>query len=197
MQMMVMIMEYSNEDYMYDPIKNDKYFISETEYFDIVKKADYGYLLKDKKSNTYYSCEQTIQGYIYKDYEAFKDGKGICYIPESSFTGFNSLNDYISSKMVKEYSKADINNGVKKELYQNYSDCFKSKKIPKKLIEGISEFVIDVVDWQAPESFIYETDWTEDIMNYFENNKEDIGFASDLLLEQLEEKESIESEMNL
>ena len=190
-------MKYSNEDYMYDPIKNDKYFISETEYFDIVKKADYGYLLKDKKGNTYYSCEQTIQGYIYKDYAAFKDGKGICYIPESSFTGFNSLNDYISSKTVKEYAKSDINNVVEKELYQNYNDYFKSKKIPKKLIEGISEFIFDTVDWQSPESFLCETDWTEDIMNYFENNKEDISFASDLLLEQLEEKESIESEMNL
>ena len=183
-----------NEDYLYDPIKNNKYFISETEYFDIVKEAEYGYLLKDKKGNIYYSGGQTIQGYVYKDYDAYNVGKGICYIPEF---GFPEESDYISSKMVKEYTKLDINRAVKNELSQNYSDCFKSKKIPKKLIDNISKYVFDTVDWQSPETILDEMDLEEEIMIYFENNFKDLDCASKLLLEQIEEKRNIENEKEL
>ena len=156
-----------NEDYYYKPIKNNKYFISETEYFDILKKADFGYLLKDKKNKTYYANGRTIQGYVYKDSNSYKSGKGICYIPESDFEGINILNDYIDSNNVKEYTRKDILNAVKRELINCYDDLFKSKKIPNKLIENISDEVFNVVDWECPESYLAETDWTEDIIDYF------------------------------
>ena len=45
-------------------------------------EKDYGYLLKDKNGVTYYHGGSTDNGVVYKDYEAFKSGVGICYISE-------------------------------------------------------------------------------------------------------------------
>lgn len=45
-------------------------------------EKDYGYMLKDKTGVTYYHGGSTDNGVVYKDYEAFKSGEGICYISE-------------------------------------------------------------------------------------------------------------------
>ena len=45
-------------------------------------EKDYGYMLKDKTGVTYYHGGSTDNGVVYKDYEAFKTGVGICYISE-------------------------------------------------------------------------------------------------------------------
>ena len=45
-------------------------------------EKDYGYMLKDKTGVTYYHGGSTDNGVVYKDYEAFKSGVGICYISE-------------------------------------------------------------------------------------------------------------------
>lgn len=45
-------------------------------------EKDYGYMLKDRTGVTYYHGGSTDNGVVYKDYEAFKTGVGICYISE-------------------------------------------------------------------------------------------------------------------
>lgn len=45
-------------------------------------EKDFGYMLKDKTGVTYYHGGSTDNGVVYKDYEAFKSGVGICYISE-------------------------------------------------------------------------------------------------------------------
>lgn len=39
---------------------------------------------------------QTEQGYVYKDYQAYEDGKGVCYIPELSDDTF-TRQDFIDN----------------------------------------------------------------------------------------------------
>lgn len=68
-------------------------------------------------------------------------------------------------------------------------DFFRNE-IPPKLIKKIAEDVISIVDWQYPETYIYETEWDEDIKNYFELNKDDLDiYASDKLKNELKEEE--------
>jgi len=56
-------------------------------------EKDYGYMLKDKTGVTYYHGGSTDNGVVYKDYEAFKSGAGICYISEY---GLEDLEDKLS-----------------------------------------------------------------------------------------------------
>ena len=56
-------------------------------------EKDYGYMLKDKTGVTYYHGGSTDNGVVYKDYEAFKSGVGICYISEY---GLEDLEDKLS-----------------------------------------------------------------------------------------------------
>ena len=50
-------------------------------------------MLKDKTGVTYYHGGSTDNGVVYKDYEAFKSGAGICYISEY---GLEDLEDKLS-----------------------------------------------------------------------------------------------------
>ena len=111
----------------------------------------------------YYELESTFNGYCYKDIEAFKSKKGICYIPE-----YNTLNqDYDTEYKIpygKEneyscYTYEDIRNEVKDELAINYSEY----NYTEKDIDNITEIVFDIVDWQHPSSLLAEINWSEDL----------------------------------
>ena len=45
-------------------------------------EKDYGYLVKENGEVYNYEGGYTDEGFVYKDYEAFKSGTGICYISE-------------------------------------------------------------------------------------------------------------------
>jgi hypothetical protein len=45
-------------------------------------EKDYGYLVKENGEVYNYDGGHTDNGFVYKDYEAFKSGVGICYISE-------------------------------------------------------------------------------------------------------------------
>ena len=45
-------------------------------------EKDYGFLVKENGEVYNYEGGHTDDGFVYKDYEAFKSGNGICYISE-------------------------------------------------------------------------------------------------------------------
>lgn len=61
-------------------------------------EKDYGYMLKDSTGVTYYHGGSTDNGVVYKDYEAFKTGDGICYIPEFGLEGLEDKLDELNRR---------------------------------------------------------------------------------------------------
>lgn len=180
--------EFKNENYLYEPVVDNKYYTSKTEYFDIVKKADNGYKVKDQQNNLYYILTYGWQGYYYKDYDAFRDNKDVCYIPEYAYKEDNA--SCILVPLDKDnnsiYYRDDILNAVRNEINGKVYVDFFTEKAPEKLIEQIAEYVLDVVDWQHPESYIYETEWDDTIKKYFSKNEDDKNkYASSELIKEL------------
>ena len=178
-----------NENYLYEPVVDNKYYTSETEYLDIVKKADNGYKVKDQQNNIYYILTYGWQGYYYKDFDAFKDDKEVCYIPEYAYEedGESCVLVPLNKENKSIYYRKDILNAVREEFNSEvYADFF-ADKAPEKLIEHISKCVLEIVDWQHPESFIYETGWDDEIKDYFSKNEDDKNkYASSKLIEELD-----------
>lgn len=141
--------------------------------YEVIKKVTYGYLLKDKKNNLIYLGEHTNQGIVYKDYDAYKNGTGICYIPEY---GFEKDYSYFEAEdtEIGSYTKEGIYEEVIDMLNQdNYRNFF--KKIPDKLVKEISDYLFDTVDWQHITSLAYEIDFEEDIVSYFERFPDEVN----------------------
>lgn len=190
--------EFKNENYLYEPVVDNKYYTSKTEYFDIVKKADNGYKVKDQQNKFYYILTYGWQGYYYKDYDAFKDNNNVCYIPEyANKNDYTNINNEASCILVPEdkknnsiYYRDDILNAVKKEINSKVYQDFFDKQAPEKLIENLAKYVLGVVDWQHPESYILETSWDDMIKDYFIKNEEDKNnYASFELIEELNKGE--------
>lgn len=184
----------TNKNYIYDPVKNGKYYIAETKSFDIVKKVDNGYKVKDEQGINQYILQYGWQGYYYKDYEAFKNGKDVCYIPEYNYA--NGLEGclIISEKDVTDdkYHRKDILREVRNELGGKVYQEFFNKRIPQKLISQIAANVFDVIDWQHPSSYISETEWDDTIKDYFLKQPKDLEkYASEELKREIKEQEMI------
>lgn len=180
--------EFKNKNYLYEPVVDNKYYTSETKYFDIVKNADNGYKVKDKQNNNYYILTYGWQGYYYKDYDAFKDNNEVCYIPEYVNKEENSSCVLVplDKKNNSIYYRDDILNAVRNEINGKVYENFFVEKAPEKLIEQIAECVLDIVDWQHPESYIYETEWDDMIKGYFCKNEDDKNkYASSELIKEL------------
>lgn len=184
--------KFKNKNYYYEPIVDNKYYISETDCFDIVKKADNGYKVKDEKNNEYFILTYGWQGYYYKDYKAFRNDNEVCYIPEYAYKEDNKSCILVPLDKSNDsiYYRRDILNAVRNELNGKvYADFF-VEKAPEKLIESIAEGVLEVVDWQHPESYIYETEWDEIIKDYFSKNEKDKNnYASSELIKELDSGE--------
>lgn len=114
----------------------------------------------------YYELETTFNGYCYKDEKAFKDKKGVCYIPEYNTTFQDYDTEYkIPKDKIDDYcyyTYDDIRKEVNDELLLNYKDDF---NITDEKIDKITEIVFDMIDWQSPSSLLNELDWSEDLQD--------------------------------
>ena len=135
-----------------------------------------------------YVAGSTFNGYCYKDYNTFKNNPDeICYIAECGFDGDTLFVDYVNEnkeKLIKEGGlatansiKEEIRNALKfEEYYYEYEKdgivhTIESKDFDDKLINQLAEYVFNVVDWQTTQALIYETDWREDIKEYYDNKE--------------------------
>lgn len=186
-----------NKNYFYEPIKNNKYYVSENKYYNIIKKSSNGYKVMDQDNKTYFILKYGWQGYYYKDCSSFDSGKDVCYIPEFAYKDDNKSCIVVPFDRSNSsiYYRQDIIDTVYKELTSKaYKWMFKNK-IPNKLITDLAEYVFDIVDWQHPESYLQETDWTEYIENYFDKNIDDKKkYASRKLQKQMIEEEGFSYE---
>lgn len=186
--------EIVNKNYLYQPIKNNKYYVSENESYDIIKEVDNGYKVKDFFGECFYVLTYGWQGYYYKDYDAFKKGNDVCYIPE-----YNYVNNHENCLIVSErdntddkYYRKDIIKEVRNELSGKVYQDFFYKRVPQKLINYIATVVFDTVDWQHPSSYLYETEWDDTIKDYFLKHPKDLEkYGSEELKKELKEQEMV------
>ena len=157
--------------------------------FDDIYEADVGKIVKivDEKSKynskLLYESGSTFNGFCYKDYKYFENNPDeVCYIPESAFDE-TLLVDYVNDnkeKLIKDGSISTANSikdEIRKELeYSEYYYQYEqgnivysilAKNFDDELINQIARHVFDTVDWQCTESYIAETDWCEDIAQYY------------------------------
>lgn len=97
----------------------------------------------------------TWQGTVYKNEKAFdtKSKEIPCYIPEY-FLSFCDLEDK---------GKIEDSEGV--YFYQDFiemvEEYFKEEKLSKKEIKNRAEIIFEMVDWQSPETLMYELEWDD------------------------------------
>jgi len=96
-----------------------------------------------------YVGEYDTQGVIYKDYEAYRTGKGVCYIPEYDFD--NEDNPFELEE------KAMVANGIEDNKFQALNGYHRSDFL--RIAEGNKQFadcLFEMVDWQHPEALADE-----------------------------------------
>lgn len=162
-----------------------------------VYEADVGSIVKvkDDKSDfnnkLMYESGGTFNGYCYKDYNTFKnDPDAVCYIAECNFNK-DLFVDYVNGNKEKLIEEGGIStaNSIKDEIknyliqdeyYYEYQEngvvhTIEAKHFDEEMINQFADLVFDIVDWQCTSSFIYETDWTDEIANYYNKKLKDKG----------------------
>lgn len=160
-----------------------------------VYESDIGNIVKIDDSNSKYNQKLmyiaggTLNGYCYKDYNNFENNPNdVCYIAECCFDN-DLFVDYVNEnkdKLIKDGSvstaesiKEEIKNQLKsEEYYYEYEKdgivyTIESKDFDDELISRMTEYIFDVVDWQTTQALIYETDWCEDIKEYYDKKFND------------------------
>lgn len=127
--------------------------------------------MKIQKDNGYiedncYVLESGWQGWYYKDYQAFKDKKGVCYIPEYH-GGYDEdmFNDRIPFDEIEKHSYYTYDSI--KEMVVEY---FKGGNVTDEEIEHICFCIFSWVDWQHCSCLLEEVDWEELILEMREEN---------------------------
>lgn len=156
---------------------------------DKINDYNVGYIKKVPNQNNssslidIYIAGNTINGYCYKDYDAFYNKPDeVCYIAECVFDEA-LYKDYVNDNKEKLIMKCGIStyNSIKQELkyifelekyYYKYQKKGIAYTIPytefdDEMIDSFVKDVFDNIDWQTSQSYISEIDWTESINQYY------------------------------
>lgn len=162
-----------------------------------VYEADVGNIVKivDSKSKfnneLMYMSGGTFNGYCYKDYNNFKNNPDkVCYIAECDFDK-DLFVDFVNEnkeRLIEEGGvstansiKEEIRNELKySEYYYEYQEngvvhTIEAKDFDEEMIDKFAEIVFDIVDWQCTSSYIAETNWSDEIVNYYKQKSKDEG----------------------
>ena len=148
-------------------------------------EKDYGYMLKDKTGVTYYHGGSTDNGVVYKDYEAFKTGVGICYISEygleelhQRLADLNFRHDNITDENDedflpdKEYEE-DMENilaecgETRQSIIDQVREAFGDDYLmTDEQVEYFAEDVFQLADWACIATYLAEDFEIEDCIEY-------------------------------
>lgn len=157
--------------------------------FDDIYEADIGSIVKivDSKSKfnnrLMYMDGATDIGCCYKDYNNFKNNPDeVCYIAEYCFQDTLFV-DYVNENKENLIQEGGIStaNSIKEEIrnhleyneyYYEYEKAgvihtIEAKDFDEELITKFAKLVFDEVAWETTQTYISETNWNEDIMNYY------------------------------
>ena len=158
--------------------------------FEEIDNADIGKIVKiiDPKSSfnnkLIYVEDGTFNGFCYKNYNTFYNNKDeVCYIAECVFDKGPLFVDYVNENKEKLIRKGGIAtfNSIKDEIKSEleFNEYFyeydkdgivhtvEAVNFDNELINQIANNVFDAVDWQTTQAYICETDWCEEIKEYY------------------------------
>ena len=125
------------------------------------KETLIGAIVFDENGNVNtYERESTFNGWCFKDEDAWKSRKGICYISEY---GSQSIEDELAS-LSAEY---DNSNMSEEEYLKRKEEIFHNNGYTRKDIvdmcggkgfEKLAESIFYEIDWQSPQTPFYEFD---------------------------------------
>lgn len=139
-------------------------------------EKDYGYMLKDKTGVTYYHGGCTDNGVVYKDYEAFKSGVGICYISEYGLEDLEEkLGELDQRKQFltsEEYlaERAEILEHcgeTKQSIIEQVRDAFDDDyMLTDEQVEYFANDVFQLADWAYISTYLAENFNLDDLIEF-------------------------------
>ena len=139
-------------------------------------EKDYGYMLKDKTGVTYYHGGSTDNGVVYKDYEAFKTGVGICYISEY---GLEDLEDKLEElNQRKQWLTAEDYLAERKKILEECGETRQSiidqvreafgddYLMTDEQVAYFAEGVFGLADWACIATYLAENFNLDDYIQY-------------------------------
>lgn len=93
-----------------------------------------------------YPFESTVNGMCFKDHNAFNAKTGVCYIPELAY----EEDGIYDPDCVYDYD----------DFVRIARECIEG--IREKDVEDYAGMLFEQVDWQAPESLAYETNYEDE-----------------------------------
>lgn len=142
-------------------------------------EKDYGYMLKDKTGVTYYHGGSTDNGVVYKDYEAFKSGVGICYISEYGLEDLeNKLDELDQRKQFltgEEYlaERAEILEHcgeTRQSIIDQVRDAFGDDyMLTDEQVEYFAVDVFGLADWACIATYLAENFDLDDLIEFDHN----------------------------
>lgn len=119
-----------------------------------IVKVDVGWRIETDEK-TYYVGEYCGSGVIYKDYDAFRTGNGVCYVPEYDFDN--------SEQNAGELFEFEAKEAVSEDITDNpyITTGGYTRKNFEEVVEGTTvdaEDLFNNVDWQSPATLLDEWD---------------------------------------
>lgn len=139
-------------------------------------EKDYGYILKDNTGVTYYHGGSTDNGVVYKDYEAFKTGEGICYIGEFGLEEledkleqletrrqFLSGEEYLQERAIILANCGETRQSIIEQVRQAFGDDY---MMTDEQVEYFAEDVFGLADWACIATYLAENFEIDDCIQY-------------------------------
>ena len=139
-------------------------------------EKDYGYMLKDKTGVTYYHGGSTDNGVVYKDYEAFKTGVGICYISEYGLEDledkleqletrrqFLSGEEYLTERKKILEECGETRQTIIDQVREAFGDDY---QMTDEQVAYFAEDVFGLADWAYISTYLAENFNIEDSIQY-------------------------------
>lgn len=123
-----------------------------------------------------YTPDSADNGFAFKDYDAIKNKRGICYIAECGFK--DSINGTLLLTPDNTWEHIDAGVVVTYEsAWQQVEDFFQSllpnssidDDLYTEFIEKITDYVLQEVDWQCFSTPLYEMDLEEELEDFLRN----------------------------
>lgn len=142
-------------------------------------EKDYGYMLKDKTGVTYYHGGSTDNGVVYKDYEAFKSGVGICYISEYGLEDLENKLDELDQR--KRFLTGEEYLAERAEILEHCGETRQSILAQVReafgddymLTDGQVEYfagdVFELADWASVATYLAENFDLDDLIEFDHN----------------------------
>jgi len=154
-------------------------------------EKDYGYMLKDNSGVTYYHGGCTDNGVVYKDYEAFKTGNGICYISEYELEDLEdkleelgrrkkwlTAEDYLAERKKILEECGETRQSIIDQVRDAFGDDY---LLTDEQVEYFAEDVFELADWACISTYLAENFNLDDLIE-FDHNK-GTGMFSDFQYE--------------